>query len=94
MEAIRTTIQSWFDRHEKSWRALSLGRQRSYTLCLFLAYLLLTAVVILKVCCGMAKSDNIMAIDPIGSPVRKKESPAFQQDTLSTIIKETINERK
>lgn len=94
METIRTTIQRWLDRHDKSWRALSLERQRSYTLYLFLAYLLLTAVVILKVWYDMVKSDNRMAIEHIDNPVRKKESPPSQQDTSSTIIKEKNYERK
>jgi len=35
-----------------------------------------------------------MVIEPIDSPVRKKESPAFQQDILPTLLKETIYERK
>jgi len=87
-------IGRWLDRQEKSWQALPLNRQRSYTLSFFLLYMLLTAVVILKVCCGMAKSDNIVAIDLIDSPVRKKESPVSQLDTVSTLLKETIYERK
>lgn len=79
---------------EKSWQALSPAKQRSCTLCLFLAYLLLTIGVISKLWCDMAKPDNSMVIDPIDSPVRKKESPDSKLDTLSTLVKESIYERK
>jgi len=94
MKTIRINIDKWFDKQDKSWRALSLDKQRSYTICFFLAYLLLTSVVILKVWYGIAKSDNRMVIEHIDSPERKKESSALQLDTLTTILKETIYERK
>lgn len=71
-----------------------MERQRSYTLYLFLAYLLLTAVVILKAWYGRTRSDNGMAIEHIDNPVRKRGSPPSQQDTSSTIIKEKNYERK
>jgi hypothetical protein len=82
MKTIRININKWFDKQDKSWRAISLDKQRRYTLSLFLAYLLLTIVVILKVWYDMAKSDNRMVIEHIDNPVRKKESPASQLDTL------------
>ncbi|MFH6958556.1 nitrogen regulatory IIA protein [Flavobacterium aquidurense] len=94
MKTIRINIDKWFEKQDKSWRALSLDRQRRYALCLFLVYLLLTAVVILKVWYDTAKSDNRMVIEHIDNPVRKKESPAPQLDTLSTKLKEKIYERK
>lgn len=72
METIRINIDRWFDRQDKRWRALSLGKQRRYTLCLFIAYLLLTMAVIFSVCYDMAKSDNRMEIRHIDNPVRKK----------------------
>lgn len=87
-------MDRWFDKLDESWRALSLDRQRRYMLCLFLVYLLLTAVVILKVWYDTAKSDNRMVIEHIENPVLKNESPASQKDTLSTILKEKIYERK
>lgn len=94
MKTIRIIIGRWLEKQDKSWRALPPAKQRSCTLCLFLAYLLLTIGVISKLWYGMAKPDNRMVIDAIDSPVRKKESPVFQQDTLSTLVKETIYERK
>lgn len=94
MKTVRTTIGRWLEKQDKSWRALSSDKQRNYTIRLFLAYLLLTAVVILRVWYGIAKSDNRMVIEHIDCPERKKESPALQLDTLTTILKETIYERK
>ncbi len=94
MKTIRTTIGRWLDKQDKSWRDLPLDTQRGCTLCLFSAYLLLTAAVVLKVCYDMAEPENRMVIDPIDSPMRKKESPDSKLDTLSTIVKETIYERK
>jgi hypothetical protein len=94
MKTIQTNIDKWFDRQDNSWRALPLYKQRRYTLCLFLVYLLLTAGVILKVCYDMAKPDNRMVIGHMEYPVRSKESPASQGGTLSTILKEKIYERR
>lgn len=84
MKTIRIIIGKWLEKQDKSWRALPPAKQRSCTLCLFLAYLLLTAGVISKVCYDMAKPDNRMVIDPIESPLRQKESPDSKLDTLST----------
>ena len=94
MKTIRINIDEWFDKQDKIWRALSLDKQRRYMLYLFLVYLLLTAVVILKVCYDMAKPDNRMVIEHIGNPAGKKESPVSQLETLSTKLKEKIYERK
>lgn len=94
MQTIRTTIGRWLEKQEKSWQALSPAKQRSCTLCLFLAYLLLTIGVISKLWYDMAEPDNRMVIDPIDSPVRKKESPDSKLDKLSILVKETIYERK
>lgn len=94
MKTIKINIDKWFDKQDKSWRALSLDKQRRYTLCLFLVYLLLTTVVILKVWYDMAKSNNRMVIEHIDNPVRKKENSASKLDTLSTKLKENIYERK
>lgn len=94
METIRITIQRWFDRQDKRWRDLSLERQRSYTLGLFLAYLLLTALLILKVWHDIAGSDSRMVIEHIGNTVRKKGNTASPMDTQSTTVKEKTYERK
>lgn len=94
MKSIRIILAKWLEKQDKGWRALPPAKQRRYTLCFFLAYLLLTAAVVTKACCDMADPDGSMVIRHIDSPVRKKESPASRPDILSTIAKETIYERK
>ena len=73
---------------------MPLDKQRKYMLCLFLVYLLLTAVVVLKVVYDIARPDNRMVIEHIDNRVRSKESPASQRGSLSTILKEKIYERR
>lgn len=81
MEKVRMYISNWLDRQDSSWRALSLEKQRRYTRFLFLAYLLLTAVIIFQLWCDAARSDSGLAIEHIDSPVPKRESPALPPDT-------------
>ncbi len=84
-----------FDKLDESWRALPVGKQHKYTLYFFVAYLILTTGVIFKVWYDAGKSDNNMVIKHIENPVLKnKERPTVLQDTLSTIFKNRIYERK
>lgn len=94
MKTIRINLDRWFYKQDERWRALSIARQRRYILYFFTGYLLLTASVILKVYCDMAKSDNKMVIGHIDNSVLKSESPASWKDTLPTLLKEKIYERK
>lgn len=95
MKRLRANIDSYFDKLDNRFRALPLRRQHQYTLYFFVGYLLLTAAVILKVWYDTAKSDNDMVIEHTENPVlEKNESPARLQDTLSTILKNTIYEGK
>ena len=95
MKKIRTNIDKWFNRLEERWQALPLCKQQRYTLYFFGAYLLLTAGVIFKVCYDTASSEHSMNIEHIKNPVlKKKESPARLQDTLLTILKDKIYERR
>lgn len=87
-------MDRWFDKLDESWQSLSVRKQYKFTLYFFAGYLLLTAGVLFKVWYDMAKSDNKMVIGHIDNPVLKKESPASRKDTLSTILKEKIYERK
>lgn len=72
MKTLRIRIDRWLESQDKNWRALSLKRQRRYTLYLFLVYLLLTLVVIFQVCYQVAESDNEMSIEHIENPALKK----------------------
>ena len=95
MKKIRASIDSYFDKLDERWRALPLRKQHQYTLYFFLGYLLITVAVIGKVMYDTSKYGNDMVIEHIENPVLKKsESPARLQDTLSTILKNKIYERK
>lgn len=88
-------MDRYFDKLDERWRALPLRKQHRYTLYFFLGYLLITVAVIGKVMYDTSKSGNDIIIEHIENPVLKKsESPARLQDTLSTILKNQIYERK
>lgn len=88
-------MDRYFDKLDDRWRALPLSKQHQYTLYFFVGYLLLTTMVIGKVWYDTRKSDNSMVIEHIENPVlKKKEGPARLQDTVSTILKNKIYERK
>jgi H+/Cl- antiporter ClcA len=95
MKKLRTNMGKWFEKLEESWRTLPLSKQHKYMLYFFLGYLLLTTGVIFKVWYEIRKSSKDIAIEHIENPVlKKKVSPALLQDTLSTILKNKIYERK
>ncbi len=88
-------MDRYFDQLDDRWRALPMRKQHKYTLYFFLGYLLLTAGVIAKVWYDTGKSENDMHIEHIENPVlKKKESPASLQDSISIILKNKIYERK
>lgn len=95
MKKIRTDMDKWFEKLDERWRTQSLRKQHKYTLYFFAGYLLLTVGVIFKVWYDASKSNNDMVIEHIENPaLKKKGSPALLQDTLSTILKNKIYERK
>ena len=95
MKKLRANIDRYFDKLEERWQALPVRKQHQYTLCFFVGYLLLTAGVIFKVWYDTSKSGNDMIIEHIENPVLKKNgSPARLQDSVSTILKNRIYERK
>ena len=88
MKKLRTDMDKWFEKLDERWRTLPLRKQHKYTLYFFAGYMLLSAGVIFKVWYDTSKSNNDMVIEHIENPVlKKKESPALLQDTLSTILK-------
>ena len=94
MKKLRANIDRYFDKLEERWQALPVRKQHQYTLCCFVGHLLLTAGVIFKVWYDK-KSGNDMIIEHIENPVLKKNgSPARLQDSVSTILKNQIYERK
>lgn len=49
MKKIDLSIDNWLDTLNKRWQKIPVKLQRRYTICLFVAYLFLTTVVILNV---------------------------------------------
>ena len=95
MKKLRANMDRYFDKLDERWRELPLRKQHQYTLYFFVGYLLLTMAVIGKVMYDTSKSGNDIIIEHIENPVLKKSgSPARLQDTLSTILKNKIYERK
>ncbi|MGM8363318.1 nitrogen regulatory IIA protein [Flavobacterium sp. ARAG 55.4] len=94
MKKLKANMDRYFDQLDERWRALPLRKQRQYTLYFFVVYLLLTVVVIGKVMYDTSKSGNNMVIKHIENPVLKNGNPAKLQDSVSTILKNQIYERK
>jgi hypothetical protein len=95
MKKLRTDMDKWFEKLDERWRTLPLRKQHKYTLYFFAGYLLLSAGVIFKLWYDTGKSNNDMVIEHIENPVlKKKGSPALLQDTVSTILKNKVYERK
>ncbi len=95
MKKLRANMDRYFDKLDERWQALPVRKQHQYTLYFFVGYLLLTAGVILKVWYDAGKADNNLVIEHIENPVLKKNgSPARLQDSVSTILKNKIYERK
>lgn len=95
MKKLRANMDRYFDKLDERWRELPLRKQHQYTLYFFVGYLLLTMAVIGKVMYDTSKSGNDIIIEHIENPVLKKnESPVRLQDTLTTILKDRIYERK
>lgn len=88
-------MDKWFAKMNERWKALPIGKQHKYTLYFFTGYLLLTAGVIFKVWYDTGNPNSNMVIKHIENPVLKiKESPTLLRDTLQTILKNKIYERK
>jgi hypothetical protein len=72
MKKLKTIMDRYVHRLNESWKSLPVGKQKQYTIYFFILYLLLTAVVILKVWYDTKKSGNNMVIEHIENPVPKK----------------------
>jgi len=87
MKNLRTTIKNWFDKLDGRWRAMPIKKQLRYTLLLFSGYALLSIIVLLKVCCDVAQSDNTMTIEHIENPIWENNSSVPPQDSTTTMLK-------
>jgi len=75
MKNVQKTIDESFDKLDKRWRALPLRKQHRYILLLFLAYLVLTIGIIIKVGYDVKMSKKESFIEPIENPIIKKTKP-------------------
>ncbi|QHC84718.1 nitrogen regulatory IIA protein [Empedobacter brevis] len=94
MKKLRATMDRYFDKLDERWRALPQHKQHHYILCFFVGYLLLTAAVVGKVIYDTSTSGNDRVITPVENPVLKSKHPARLQDSVSTILKNQMYERK
>ena len=94
MKKLRANLDLYFEKFDERWQALPMRKQHQYTLYFFVGYLLLTVAVIGKVMYDTSKSGNGMVIEHIENPVLKSKNPARLQDSVSTILKNQIYERK
>ncbi|MDQ6532161.1 nitrogen regulatory IIA protein [Flavobacterium sp. LHD-85] len=73
MRKLQADLDKWFESLAKRWQALELRRQQQCTLYFFIAYVLLTAGILIKICLDTAKSNAGMEINHIENPVLKKK---------------------
>lgn len=94
MKKIRATIDRYFDQLDKRWQALPLRKQHQFTLYFFVGYLLLTVVVIGKVIYDTGASENNMHIKHIETPFINSKKLSKLYDSILTILKNKMYERK
>lgn len=88
-------MDQFFDRLDKHWRALPKHRQRRITLCCFIGYLLLTALVIYKTGQDSGRPENNIVTRHIQNPALKtKQAVTPIQDSLQDIFKNRNHERE
>lgn len=95
MKRLRAKIDSWLDRLDDQWKALPREKQFKYTILFFLGYAVLTTAVVLHTWYNAGKTNSHVTMDHIENPVMKNSESGTQvQDSLSTILKNKIYERK
>ena len=74
MKNLRKTVNESFDSLDNRWRALPLRKQHRYILLLFMAYLMLTIGIIIKVGHDVKMSKKESSIESIDNPIIKKQN--------------------
>lgn len=77
---------------EKKWAKLSAKRQRHSILMIFLAYFILSVIVMSKACHNM-QNHTAINIEHINNPILKKTIPG-KTDSLTKILKYQLYERQ
>jgi len=95
MKNIRNNIGQWLESLDQRWDKMPIKKQHSYIQYFFAAYLLLTAVIIFNVWQETKGAGKHMVIRHIENPVpARKEVPAALQDSLKSILKNKIYEKR
>lgn len=88
MKKLRAIIHRYFNRLDRNWQSLTIGKQRQYLLYFFTIYVVLTASVVFKVCYDTTTSKNELLMEYIQHPIPKSPIKAASlQDTLQIILK-------
>lgn len=84
-------MDGYFDKLDGRWRLLPVQQQRRYTRNFFIGYVILTALVVIKVCVDTAgpRRKNDLKIEHIENPTLPKQKTAvpISLDSLSIILK-------
>lgn len=95
IELIKKRWEGYIDKLDEKWQELPINKQRIYMIYFFTTYCLMTTAVILKVWYDTKESKNSMSMEHIENPVLKKnKSLEKNQDSLSIILKNKINETR
>ncbi|OJV51689.1 MAG: hypothetical protein BGO31_00380 [Bacteroidetes bacterium 43-16] len=94
MEKFKASIRQWVKKLEYRWNCLPLKKQQQYIRILFMAYALITIIVLCYDCSVSSESDPKIRIKHIKIPeIPGGKSPASLQDTVSIIINNKVYER-
>lgn len=88
MKDLRIYLRACFDILNTRWASLSIKRQHSYIRYFFMAYCLLTGVVMAKFCLEESTPERRMKIDHIENPILKlKKESLSRKDSLLITLK-------
>lgn len=94
MKKLKVSVREWVKKLEHRWDSLPLRRQQHFTRVLFVAYALITVVVLIYDLTGRSAPERKIRIKHIQVPeIPGTNSPASLQDTVSILIKNKVYER-
>lgn len=72
---LRNNLDVWTYTLDKRWRRLPLKKQRTYTIYMFLGYLIITVLIVLQICLGYPLPKHDFRIDHIdNSDIQTQEA--------------------
>ncbi|MBL7706777.1 MAG: nitrogen regulatory IIA protein [Taibaiella sp.] len=94
MKKMKASLRGRAKELEQRWNCLPLKKQQTYIRLLFVAYALLTVIVLIYESSGDVESGDKVKVEHIKIPdVPGGKSPAALQDTVSIIIKNKLYEK-